>query len=86
MNGLTNLKTDLMCVFGFSKSNAEEAITRLLQDKLSLPEASAMQYLADKDPFKIQQVAPNKLKPMDRKAIGFEDMLTNLNYRISNGS
>ncbi len=84
MSGLVRLKTDLMCAYGFSKKNAEEAITLFLQEKLSPVEEKAFNNILETDPFKLQDKPPHRLEHITWNWI---TVLNKLNHRITtNGS
>lgn len=74
----TRVKSDLVIGFGFSKSNADEALLRYKKGRLTEMEASALDWLFKKDPFTEAQGQPNIAVKE-----GIPKVLNKLNFRIS---
>lgn len=78
MKNQTRLKSDLVIAFGFSKSNADEAIRRYFNQQLNIHEIDAIEHLEEKDPFQLGK----KELIFSNKRIS---ILEHLNYKITLG-
>lgn len=77
------LQSDLIIGFGFSKPNAQTALTLFdyFRDALSYEEAEALKFIDEKDPFTAAMGQPTTPQ-IPHKMI---ETLEHLNYRITTG-